>query len=193
MAALTASCSASPAPLSAPLEVVDAVFDVVGSPSDPVPLAPIDDKPWIDIRSMTIMRTEVDLEVSLELVGAPDPTGFMTYSIEFDTSGDGMSDYSLWAEYFGDGTARPGLVPWAEGEALFDEAFPGSLTVDDRVLTWIVPLASIPGESLRVAAVAQSSGDAEMAEAVLVAQDHVPDAQLNEATREEVWSWITVP
>ena len=111
----------------------------------------------------------------------------MTYSIEIDTSLDGMADYSVWAEYWGDGTARPGLVPWGDEESLFDEAFPGTLTVDGTILTWIVPLEYLHGESLRLAAVAQRSEEGP--DAGLYAQDWVPD----QATPGQVGSWIAVP
>jgi len=202
VAALTAACAPSPmspsAPLegpsvspSAPLEVVDAVDDVVGPTPDPTVWAPIDDSPWIDIQSLTIFRTSTDLVASLELVESPDAAASMTYSIEIDTSLDGIADYSVWAEYWGDGTARPGLVPWGEEESLFDEAFPGTLTVDDKILTWIVPLEFLHGESLRVAAAAQRAGDG--LDAGLYAEDWVPDRQLNETTPEAVITWIVVP
>jgi hypothetical protein len=198
--ALVAACSPSPtvpsptapsaSPAAEPVVAADAVNDVVGSESDPVPLAPVDDSRWIDIRTLTVSRTTTDLHASISLLAAPDATAFMTYSIEIDTSGDGVADYSVWAEYFGDGNARPGLVPWGAEEALFDEAFPGSLTVDDKVLTWTVLLEFMQGESLRVGATAQQSGEPK---AILVAQDWVPDTLLNEATRQEVYSWIAVP
>lgn len=191
IAAFTAACSSSLTPPGElPLVVADAVDDVVGSPSDPVPLAPITDSGWIDIHSLTVLRTATHLRASLELAEAPDPMAFMTYSIEIDTSGDGVSDYSLWAEYFGDGNARPGLVPWSEEESLFDEAFPGSLTVDEEVLAWILPLEFIHGESLRVVGTAQRGHETT---GLLVAQDWVPDTQLNQATGNVVYSWIVVP
>ena len=176
---------------SAPLEVVDAVDDVVGPTSDPAVWVPIDDSPWIDIRSLTISRTSTDLEASLELTESPDPAATMTYSIEIDTSLDGIADYSVWAEYWGDGTARPGLVPWGDEESLFDEAFPGTLTIDDKFLTWIVPLDFLHGESLRVAAAAQRAGDGP--DAGLYAEDWVPNRQLNETTPEMIVTWISVP
>jgi hypothetical protein len=198
VAALTAACAPSPmspsappevSPVSpsAPLEVVDAVDDVVGPTSDPAVWVQIDDSPWIDIRSLTISRTSTDLKASLELTESPDPAASMTYSLEIDTSLDGTADYSLWAEYFGDGTARPGLVPWGDEEALFDEAFPGTLTVDETSLTWIVPLEYLHGESLRVAAVAQRSGEGP--DAGLYAEDWVPD----QTTPGQIDSWIALP
>jgi hypothetical protein len=181
----------SPVSSSPPLEVVDAVDDVVGPTSDPAVWVPIDDSPWIDIRSLTVSRTSTYLEASLELTESPDPAASMTYSLEIDTSLDGMADYSVWAEYFGDGTARPGLVPWGDEEALFDEAFPGTFTVEEKIITWIVPLEYLHGDSLRVAATAQRAGDGP--DAGLYAEDWVLDRQgLNETTPEMIITWISV-
>jgi hypothetical protein len=176
VAALMAACSLVPT-VPASVTVSDPVGDVAG------------DIAWMDIRRLTLLQTDQEMKISLDLARAPDPTRFMTYGIDFDTDGDGEADYSLWAEYFGTGTAAPGYVVWGEGESLFDEAFPGKMIVEGTTITWTISQARIPGESRRVAACADLSGEPETAEAVLVARDCVPDG---ERTPEDS-AWVVVP
>ena len=177
VAALMAACSLVPA-RPAPVTASDPVGDVAGAAAA-----------WIDIRRLTVSQTDQQMRVSLDLAEAPNPTRFMTYGVDFDTNHDGEPDYSLWAEYFGTGIANPGYVVHGAGESLFDEAFPGDLLVEGTTLTWTISQARIPGASRRVAACVDLSGEPETAEAVLVAQDCVPDGERTpEGSR-----WIAIP
>jgi hypothetical protein len=175
VAALMAACSLAPT-LPASVIVSDPVGDVAGNSA------------WIDIRRLTLSQTDQEMKISLDLVRAPDRTRFMTYGIDFDTDDDGEANYSLWAEYVGTGIAKPGYVVWGEGESLFDEAFPGKLFVGGTTITWTISQARIPGESRRVAACADLSGEPETEEAVLVARDCVPDGERTA----EGSAWIVV-